>query len=65
MLVLSNPRLIGNNLLYDARTLEGTLPATGTESTLFIDGGGAPCDPQFDTGDPDYPCWAQLAFAGQ
>lgn len=65
VVVLSKPRLAGNNLLYDARALKGTLPATGTESTLFIDGGGAPCDPQFDTGDAGYPCWAQQAFADQ
>ena len=63
VVVLSNPRLAGNNLLYDARALEGTLPASGSASTLFIDGGGAPCDTQFDTGDPGYPCWAQQAFA--
>jgi hypothetical protein len=63
IVVLSNPRLAGNNLQYDARILKGTTPATGIESTLFIDGGGAPCDPQFDTGDPGYPCWAQQAFA--
>jgi hypothetical protein len=63
VIVLSNPRLDGNNLLYDARTLGGALPPTGAESTLFIDGGGAPCDPAFDTGDPGYPCWAQQAFA--
>ena len=63
IVVLTNPRTDGSNLLYDARTLKGNLPATATESTLFIDGGGAPCDPQFDTGDPGYPCWAQQAFA--
>jgi hypothetical protein len=63
IVVLSNPRFAGNNLQYDARILRGTPPATGIESTLFIDGGGAPCDPQFDTGDPGYPCWAQQAFS--
>ena len=63
ILVLTNPRTDGSNLLYDARTLTGNPPATASESTLFIDGGGAPCDPQFDTGDPGYPCWAQQAFA--
>jgi hypothetical protein len=63
IVVLSNPRFAGNNLQYDARILRGTPPATGIESTLFIDGGGAPCDPQFDTGDSGYPCWAQQAFA--
>ena len=61
--VLTNPRLVGNNLLYDAQILKGAPPAAGIESTLFIDGGGAPCDPQFDTGDPGYPCWAQQAFS--
>src|SRR5215510_10379197 len=63
VVVLSNPRLSGNNLLYDVRTLKGTLPVAGGESTLFIDGGASPCDPQFDRGDPGYPCWAQQAFA--
>src|SRR5215510_11276182 len=63
VVVLSNPRVAGSDLIYDARTLNGSLPATAAESTLFIDGGGAPCDPQFDTGDPGYPCWAQQAFA--
>jgi hypothetical protein len=61
--VLTNPRVAGNNFQYDARILKGTPPAAGIESTLFIDGGGAPCDPQFDTGDPGYPCWAQQAFS--
>jgi len=65
VVVLSNPRLEGKNLLYDVRTLKGTLPAAGTETTLFIDGGGAPCDPMYDTGDAGYPCWAQKAFSGE
>ena len=65
VVVLSNPRLDGRNLLYDVRTLKGTLPANGTETTLFIDGGGAPCDPMYDTGDLGYPCWAQKAFSGE
>jgi len=63
VVVLTNPRLNGKDLLYDARTLKGAPPATGAESTLFIDGGGAPCDPGYDRGDPGYPCWAQKAFA--
>jgi hypothetical protein len=61
--VLTNPRAAGKNFQYDARILKGNPPAAGMESTLFIDGGGAPCDPQFDTGDPGYPCWAQQAFS--
>lgn len=63
VVVLSNPRLNGNNLAYDARTLKGDLPATGIEGTLFIDGSGGYCDPGYDRGDPGYPCWAQKAFA--
>ena len=65
VIALNNPRLEGKNLHYDARALKGNLPATGAESTLFIDGSGAPCDPAFDRGDADYPCWAQQAFADQ
>src|SRR5215475_7182299 len=38
--VRNNPRLNGNNLTYDVRTLEGDLPTTGIMSTLFIDGSG-------------------------
>jgi hypothetical protein len=40
VVVLNNPRLNGNNLTYDVRTLEGELPTTGIMSTLFIDGSG-------------------------
>jgi hypothetical protein len=61
---LSNPRLEGKNLLYDVRALKGTLPAAGAETTLFIDGGGAPCSPLYDNDDPGYPCWAKKAFSG-
>jgi hypothetical protein len=64
VIVLSNPRLDGKNLLYDVRALKGTLPTAGAETTLFIDGGGAPCDPIYDNADSGYPCWAQKAFSG-
>jgi hypothetical protein len=64
VVVLSNPRLNGNNLAYDVRTLKGALPSEGTEGTLFIDGSSGYCDPGYDIGDPGYPCWAQKAFAG-
>jgi len=63
VVVLSNPRIEGSALKYDTRLLKGTPPPSGTETTLVIDGGGAPCDPQFDTGDSSYPCWAQQAFS--
>jgi hypothetical protein len=65
VVVLNNPRLEGKNLLYDAQSLRGTLPTTGAESTLFIDGSSSPCEPYEDNGDPGYPCWAQDAFANQ
>jgi hypothetical protein len=64
IVVLSNPRLDGRNVLYDARVLEGSIPAQGAESTLFIDGYGTPCNsgasnPSYS----DYPCWAATAFS--
>jgi hypothetical protein len=64
VIILNNPRLDGNNLLYDVRALKGTLPTTGIEASLFIDGSSGYCDPGYDIGDPGYPCWAQKAFAG-
>jgi hypothetical protein len=63
VVVLNNPRLEGQNLAYDVRTLKGDLPAQGIEATLFIDGSSGYCDPGYDRGDPGYPCWAQKAFA--
>ena len=65
VVVISNPRLDGNNLAYDARTLKGALPADGIEGTLFIDGSSGYCNPMYDIGDAGYPCWAQKAFAGE
>src|SRR5262245_22502641 len=65
IVVLSNPRVDGKNILYDARALKGDIPAQGAESTLFIDGyGGAPCNS--DANNPAYsdmPCWAATAFS--
>lgn len=37
VVTLSNPRLDGNDLTYDVRTLEGTLPRAGGGAALFID----------------------------
>ena len=65
VVVLTNPRLDGKTLAYDVRTLKGTLPATGIDGTLFIDGSSGYCDPAYDVGDPGYPCWAQKAFDRQ
>jgi hypothetical protein len=42
---LSNPQLSGNDLTYDARLLEGTLPASGGACALFIDIIGMPATP--------------------
>ena len=65
VVVLNNPRLEGNTLAYDVRTLKGDLPDQGVEGALFIDGSGGYCDPGYsaEMGDPGYPCWAQKAFA--
>src|SRR5438094_7637745 len=42
---LSNPRLFGNDLTYDARILEGTPLANGGACALFIDIIGMPATP--------------------
>jgi hypothetical protein len=42
---LSNPQLSGSDLTYDARILEGTLPANGGACALFIDIIGMPRTP--------------------
>jgi hypothetical protein len=42
---LSNPQLSGSDLTYDARILEGTLPAKGGACALFIDIIGMPATP--------------------
>jgi hypothetical protein len=42
---LSNPKLSGDDLTYDTRILEGTLPAEGGSCALFIDIIGMPATP--------------------
>ena len=42
---LSNPKLSGEDLTYDTRILEGTLPAEGGSCALFIDVIGMPATP--------------------
>src|SRR6266566_5169648 len=42
---LSNPQLSGDDLTYDTRILEGTLPADGGPCALFIDIIGMPATP--------------------
>jgi len=67
IVVLTNPRLDGKNILFNARTLKGEIPAQGGESALFIDGYQTPCNS--DLNSPSFanlPCWAATAFtAGQ
>ena len=45
IVVLRNPRLKGHDLTYDVRVLDGEMPATGSESSLFIDPLGRPASP--------------------
>ena len=45
VVVLRNPRLSGDELTYDIRTLEGTPPAQGGPCSLFIDIIGMPLTP--------------------
>jgi hypothetical protein len=63
VVVLSNPRIDGRNILFDARPLQGDVPAQGAESTLFIDGADTPCKPGDDPSYSGYACWAQDAFS--
>jgi hypothetical protein len=63
IVVLTNPRMDGKNIVFNARTLKGEIPAQGGESALFIDGYQTPCNS--DLNDPSYaslPCWAATAF---
>lgn len=46
VVVLSNPRLVGEDLTYDIRTLEGTPPEQGGPCSLFIDIIGMPLTPR-------------------
>jgi hypothetical protein len=64
VVTLSNPRLDGRNIQYDAHVLTGAVPPAGAESTLFIDGYGTPCNSgQNNPAYSDYPCWAATAFS--
>jgi len=37
VVVLRNPRMQGNDLIYDIKLVEGTLPKAGNAAVLFID----------------------------
>jgi len=43
VIVLNNPQIDGDNLRYNVKVLQGTVPDEGAESVLFIDGGHPPC----------------------
>jgi hypothetical protein len=45
VVVLRNPRISGDDLTYDVRSLEGTPPAQGGACSLFIDIIGMPLTP--------------------
>lgn len=45
VVVLRNPQLSGNNLSYEVKVLEGSLPAKGGACSLFIDIIGCPLTP--------------------
>jgi len=65
IVVLTNPRMDGKNIVFNARSLKGEIPAQGGESTLFIDGYQTPCNSGLNNPwDSGYPCWAATAFSG-
>jgi hypothetical protein len=45
IVVLSEPRLAGDDLTYSVEILEGTLPADATSVSVFIDPFGRPLSP--------------------
>ena len=45
VVTLKNPKLDGKNLVYDVDVLDGVLPATGNQCSLFIDPVGRPASP--------------------
>jgi hypothetical protein len=45
VVVLSKPHLKGHDLTYTVRILDGEMPASGGESSLFIDPVGRPASP--------------------
>jgi hypothetical protein len=44
--VLSEPRLEGSTLSFNAKVLEGVIPPSGGQTSVFIDGGCSPWDPR-------------------
>lgn len=62
VVVLTNPRVDGKAISYQAKVIDGDLSAQGSESTLFIDGADSPCNPG-DNSAYGSSCWAQDAFS--
>jgi hypothetical protein len=64
VVVLRNPRLNGDELTYDIRTLEGTPPAQGGPCSLFIDIIGMPMTPYSYAGAARRTARAGYAYPG-
>jgi hypothetical protein len=64
IVMLSNPRMQGSDMMYDVKTMAGDLPAEAGQTVLFIDDVAAPCSPEYSVALWGYPCWAQRAFSG-
>ena len=45
VITIRNPKLKGDNLVYDIDILDGVLPSSGNECSLFIDPVGRPASP--------------------
>ena len=58
IVVLTNPRVDGKNIVYNVRALKGDLPTQGGETALFIDGYQTPCNS--DLNDPAYSSYPRL-----
>lgn len=58
---LTSPRMESQDLVYNAKVLEGNIPSQGGEASLFIDSSDGGCGVE-DTQFSGEPCWAQEAF---
>jgi hypothetical protein len=61
VVVLSNPLLMGDDLTYDVKILEGQMPAKGGLASVFIDVIGMPLTPMSVAG-ADRRVWRRRAF---
>lgn len=64
IVMLSNPRVQGSDMMYDVKSLKGDVPTEAGQTVLFIDDAGAPCSPEYSATLSSYPCWAQRALSG-